>query len=134
MSLIIGLLLLVLLSLLALAGMGVSTLEERMASNSQDRIIAFNAAEAALRDCESALQGVSLPALGVWQVHTITPAGASTAPRCIIEELPNQPGAGGNDSLAAGKPIPDNGMYRITAEGVGAKPGTVVMLQSTYVR
>jgi type IV pilus assembly protein PilX len=160
MSLIMGLLFLALLSLLALAGMSVSTLEERMAGNTQDRTLAFNAAEAALRDCETVLQGASLPvfngtngmyqpaALGatpVWRsidwtaagttrVHATAPAGAAAAPRCIIEELPAMPNLGGNNSLAANKPLPDAGIYRITARGVGAKPGTVVMLQSTYVR
>lgn len=159
-SLIMGLLFLVLLSLLGLAGMSVAVQEERMASNAQDRILAFNAAEAGLRDCETVLQGASLPAFDgsngmyqpaapgappVWEridwtaagtarVHARTPAGAAEAPRCIIEELPPQPNLGDNDSLAAGKPLPDAGMYRITARGVGAKPGTVVMLQSIYVR
>lgn len=158
-SLIIVLLLLALVSLLALAGMGVSTLEERMASNSQDRTLAFNAAEAGLRDCESVLQGAALPPFNntngmyqpaaasdppIWEsidwnaasttrVHANPPAGVAAAPRCIIEELPAQPNTGGgNNSQTAGKPL--EVMYRITARGVGAKPGTVVMLQSTYVR
>ena len=159
-SLVISLLFLVLLSLLGLVGMGVSTLEERMAGNTQDRTLAFNAAEAALRDCETVLQGASLTvfngtngmyqpaALGatpVWKsidwsapnttrVHANPPAGVAAAPRCIIEELPAQPNSGGNNSLAAGRPLPDAGIFRITARGVGAKPGTVVMLQSTYIR
>jgi len=160
MSLIMGLLFLALLSLLGLAGMSVSSLEERMAGNTQDRTLAFNAAESSLRDCETVLQGASLPvfngsngmyqpaALGstpVWKsinwtaagttrVHATTPTGAAAAPRCIIEELPPQPNMGGSNSMAANKPLPDAGIFRITARGVGAKPGTVVMLQSTYVR
>lgn len=154
MSLVIGLLFLALLSLLALAGMGVSTLEERMAGNSQDYTLAFNAAEAALRDCESVLQGAALPPFNnsngmyqmneytsdVWtapnmaRVYVTTPAGAAAPPRCIIEELPPQAGSDGNDSLAANKPLADAGIYRVTARGVGAQPGTVVMLQTIYVR
>ncbi|MGQ9686033.1 MAG: pilus assembly PilX family protein, partial [Thiobacillaceae bacterium] len=152
MSLVMGLLFLALLALLGLAGMGVAVQEERMAGNAQDRTLAFDAAEAALRDCETVLQGASLPAFNgtngmyqpaavgttpVWEsidwtaagtarVHGSTPAGAAAAPRCIIEELPPQPSQGGNNSLAAGKPLSDAGMYRITARGVGAKPGTVV--------
>lgn len=159
-SLIVGLLFLALLSLLALAGMGVSTLEERMVSNTQDRTLAFNAAEAGLRDCESVLQGAALPPFnnsnGLYQpaaadqpprwesvewtaanasrVHANPPVGVAAPPRCIIEELPAQPGMGGSNSLAAGKPLPDVGLYLVTARGVGAKPGTVVMLQSTYAR
>lgn len=160
MSLIMGLLFLALLSLLGLAGMSVSSLEERMAGNTQDRTLALNAAEAALRDCEAVLQGAALPAfdgtngmyqaaaLGatpIWKgidwtaanttrVHATIPQGASAAPRCIIEELPALPNMGGSNSLAAGIPLPDVGLYRITARGVGAKPGSVVWLQSTYVR
>jgi len=160
MSLIIGLLFLTLLSLLGLAGMRVSSLEERMAANTQDRTLAFNAAESSLRDCESVLQGASLPvfngsngmyqaarlgstpvwrtidwtAPGATRVHATTPAGAAAAPRCIIEELPLQPNMSGSNSLAANRPLPDARIFRITARGVGAKPGTVVMLQSTYVR
>lgn len=160
MSLIMGLLFLALLSLLGLAGMSVSSLEERMAGNTQDRALAFNAAETALRDCETVLQGANLPvfngtngmyqpaALGatpVWKsidwsaanttrAHATTPTGAAASPRCIIEELPALPNMGGSNSLAASKPLPDAGFFRITARGVGAKPGTVVMLQSTYVR
>jgi len=160
MSLIMGLLFLALLSLLGLAGMSVSSLEERMAGNTQDRTLAFNAAESSLRDCETVLQGTSLPpfngsngmyqaaapgstpvwksinwtAAGTTRVHATRPAGAAQAPRCIIEELPPQPNMGGSYSMAANKPLPDAGIFRITARGVGAKPGTVVMLQSTYVR
>lgn len=160
MSLVMGLLFLALLSLLGLAGMGVSSLEERMAGNTQDRTLAFNAAETSLRDCELVLQGASLPvfngtngmyqpaavgatpvwksinwtATGTTRVHTNTPTGAAAAPRCIIEELPALPNMGGSNSLASNKPLPDAGFFRITARGVGAKPGTVVMLQSTYVR
>ena len=40
------------LSLIGVAAFTVSTQEERMAGNSRDRIRAFEAAEAALRDCE----------------------------------------------------------------------------------
>jgi len=79
-------------------------------------------------------------AAGTTRVHATTPAGAAEAPRCIIEELPFQLNVGGSDSLAANRPLPDGArtegarIFRITARGVGAKPGTVVMLQSTYVR
>ncbi len=159
-SLVLALLFLALLSILGLMGMGVSTLETLMAGNTQDRTLAFNAAEAALRDCEAVLQGAGLPAFdgtngmyqpaapgstpvwkaidwnaaGTTRIHATTPAGAAAAPRCIIEELPPVPGMGGNNSLAGGRPVPDDGLYRITARGVGAKPGSVVFLQSNYRR
>jgi type IV pilus assembly protein PilX len=54
-ALIIGLIILAVLSLIGVAAFSVTTQEERMAGNSRDRIRAFEAAEASLRDCESAV-------------------------------------------------------------------------------
>ena len=51
-ALVVGLIILAVLSLIGVAAFTVSTQEERMAGNSRDRIRAFEAAEAALRDCE----------------------------------------------------------------------------------
>lgn len=170
-ALVISLVFLVLLTLLGLTAMGVSGLEERMSGNTRDRILAFNAAEASLRDCETILQGAALPPFSgvtgassvttapstpglyqpasadnppVWDIVTWTsashvrvnaeiPQGASSAPRCIIEEMPPIPGSGGG-SLKAGLPLPDTGIFRITARGVGRNSSTVIMVQSTYVR
>ena len=52
-ALIVGLIILAVLSMIGVAAFSVSTQEERMAGNSRDRIRAFEAAEAALRSCES---------------------------------------------------------------------------------
>lgn len=160
MSLIIGLLMLTLLTLLALAGMEVATLQGRMAGNTQDRMIALNAAEAALRDCEQVLQNASLPPFdgtnglyrpaplgtapvwtnidwtqdGTTRIYSNRLSGVMLPPRCIIEELPPLPRRGGDDSLAAGRPLPELGLYRVTAKGYGTLRGTVVTLQTTYVR
>lgn len=54
-------------------------------------------------------------------------------PRCIVEQLDDQPMPGG--SLRAG--LGTTATYtpfRVTARGVGANPNTVVILQSTLVR
>lgn len=51
-TLIIALVMLLLISLLAVGGMQGSILQERMASNSHDRSIAFQASEATLRQAE----------------------------------------------------------------------------------
>jgi type IV pilus assembly protein PilX len=51
-ALIVGLIFLVILTVLGVAAMQNSTLEERMAGNARDRNVAFQAAEAALRDAE----------------------------------------------------------------------------------
>lgn len=62
MALLIGLVMLVVLSLLALGSIRTATLEERMTGNSEDRDIAFQIAEAALREAEEALSQPMLPA------------------------------------------------------------------------
>ena len=51
-SLLIGLIFLFILTMLGLTALRVATLEERMSGNARDRSIAFQAAEAALRDAE----------------------------------------------------------------------------------
>lgn len=56
-TLIIALVMLLLISLLAVGGMQGSILQERMASNSHDRSIAFQASEAALRQAEEDMMG-----------------------------------------------------------------------------
>jgi len=55
-ALVVGLIFLSMLSLMGVAAYMVATQEERMAGNTRDRIRAFEAAEAALRDCESLLR------------------------------------------------------------------------------
>lgn len=59
---IVGLVVLLLLSLLALESMRTATLEERMTGNTEDREIAFQVAEAALREAEDLLGQPMLPA------------------------------------------------------------------------
>lgn len=51
-ALVTGLIFLVILTLLGVTAMQTSTMEERMSGNARDRNIAFQAAEAALRDAE----------------------------------------------------------------------------------
>jgi type IV pilus assembly protein PilX len=61
-ALVVGLIFLSMLSLMAVAAYMVATQEERMAGNTRDRLRAFEAAEASLRDCESLLRpGAILP-------------------------------------------------------------------------
>lgn len=51
-SLVVALIFLIILTVLGLTAMRVATMEERMSGNSRDRSLAFQAAEAALRDAE----------------------------------------------------------------------------------
>ena len=63
-ALIVGLVILAVLSLIGIAAFSITTQEERMAGNSRDRIVAFEAAEAALRGCESFLKANGTGAFG----------------------------------------------------------------------
>ena len=159
-ALIMTLIFLVLLTLIGISSARVSTLEEHMAGNINDRYRAFQAAEAVLRDCETVLQQASLPAfdntngyyqpaaVGAtprwktvdWASSTATRAysgsfsGVAGKPRCIIEELPAAQAGGTGGSLKAGTPLPEVGVYRITGRGTGVTGDTVVMLQTMYIR
>ena len=58
--LVISLIMLVLLTLLGVTAMQTTSLEEKMAGNSKDRNIAFQAAEAALRDSEANIEALRI--------------------------------------------------------------------------
>lgn len=157
-ALITGLILMVVLTILALAAMRSTTLEERMSGNTRDRDMAFQAAEAALRVGEAELRGAVPPALvsgtartprivsgsqtEYWinthpwasqsQALNWTPAGTWGAPSYVIELMSTISGTGGG-GLGLG-PIPDQGMYRVTARGIGRNANTVVILQAIYQR
>jgi len=157
-ALVTSLVILLVLSLLALAGMQGSVLEERMAGNMSNRNLAFQAAEAALRDAEYFLEGATLPAFdgtdGLYQ-----PTAAGTTPRWnlvnwddsdsrkisgtdTIDHVAQQPryiiedmGAlesTVNGSLVASEAVPDNRVYRVTARGVGGTTTATVVLQCTF--
>lgn len=158
-ALITSLLFLLVLSLLGLVSMQSSLLEERMAGNMNNRNMAFQAAEAALRDAEYYLESAVLPSFDgsnglyqpvtpgdtpLWETvnwddndsrvisgsNTIT--GVAQQPRYIVEDL----GAmeSGRQSLVAGQAIADARAYRVTARGVGGNGSAVVILQSTFRR
>ncbi|WP_305072809.1 pilus assembly PilX family protein [Propionivibrio sp.] len=60
-TLITSLLMLVMITILALSVMNTSVFEERMAGNTRDRALAFEAAEYALREAQQFLAGAVLP-------------------------------------------------------------------------
>lgn len=154
-ALIIGLVFLLILTIVSLSSMRGTTLQERMAGNLRDRNLAFQAAESALRDGETFLQQASLPVfedangllymrpragrVDYWndyfngenyRIADPVP-GVPNPPVYVIEEMPAIPGTG--DSVAFG-PLPDVGVYRITARATGGTPDAVVILQTTYRR
>ena len=162
--LVVGLVFLLLLTLIGVTAFSVATQEERMAGNTRDRLRAFEAAEQALRDCERHLSGPLPPALstdgsadrGMYEApdagrspverekwETIAwdrepsrqldgVADVAEPPRCIVQRLGRA--RPGDESLRA-ETAPAPGLaYQVTARGVGANRGTVVVLQSTFVR
>jgi type IV pilus assembly protein PilX len=150
---VIGINFLLILTLLGMAGMQGSILEERMAGHTRDRELAFRAAEAALRMGEQFLAGPELPAFtsapdGLYQMDGTLPdtlawddadsreydsflAGLAENPRYIIEELPP---AGQHEPLFPDEPMTEGRYYRVTARGVGGTSSAVVILQSVYRR
>ena len=85
-ALIVGLVILAVLSLIGIAAFSITTQEERMAGNSRDRMRAFEAAEAALRDCEAFVATGAAPFDGTGGTYLVTP-NASTTPS-ITESAP----------------------------------------------
>ena len=154
-ALIVSLVFLIVLTLLGVSSMRTTTLQERMAGNLRDSNLAFQAAEAGLRDAEEFLQQATLPVFNgtdgllqrqddaglasFWKTYdwagesADAPAilGVAANPQYVIEELPPVPAEG--DSLRFGA-LPDVGFYRVTARAVGGTTDAVSVLQITYRR
>lgn len=160
--LIVSLVLLLVLTILGISGMQTSGLQERMAGNMHDASLAFQAAEAALREGERFVGSATLPefndsnglyvyaptesdknsSIPVWRrgnwswddarEYQGTLQNLSAAPRYVIEELPRVLRPGA--SAAADEPLPDQAVYRITARARGGSDASEVILQSTYMR
>lgn len=148
--LIVSLIMLLLLTIIGVTGSQVTGLEEKMAGNSKDYNLAFQAAESALRAGEATTAGS--PTLYVkakptdpidWKNAAVTNYLGGTlkgvqAPAYIIELLPSTSGTGTcpGASLESGTtdPCPPVTWYRITARGTGGTLNAVVLLQSIYKR
>lgn len=158
-TLMISLIILLVMTLIGVTAMGTSTLEEKMAGNERDRQLAFQAAEAALRQAEvyvtdsivstAAFDGsntglyalASYPDLGATATWTNsrsyvgTISGIKTAPKYIVEIM----GAVGNEDINIAGYGESSGTgivttFRATARGTGGSDNSVVMLQSYYGR
>lgn len=158
--LVVSLLILLVLTIIGVSGMQSSTLEEKMASNSRDRNVAFQSSEAALRDAEEYIEdlvtvGGFTNANGLYaeiedepnpftastwttsgSTRTATvPAGSAGAQYFITRS-----GTIVDESLGGGLELPPNAkqditIFRITARGRGATTeGAEVMLRSYYGR
>lgn len=153
-ALLVSLVMLLLISLIAVAGMQTTIMQERMSSNLADRELAFQAAEAALRDAETWLRlhdpedygsddGVyTVNASGTpdWQDDPQTTSGSAAIsdsldrvakqPRYYVEKIDTFYPAG--TETEAGVSVPPVVFYRITAVGYGGSSDTTVLLSSVY--
>lgn len=161
-AMVIALVMLLILTLLATASARMTLLDERMMGNTQDRNVAFQAAEAAIRTGEGDLTAPVLPEFdgtnGLWQ-----PAAPGDDPvwetvdwEDVGNDVRSYNGmAGAPGSLASATaayqieempsgpcalcsqtfPPPDEpAVYRVTARGVGAAGNATVFIQTTYKR
>lgn len=162
-AMVIALVMLLVLTLLATASARMTLLEERMTGNTQDRNVAFQAAEAALRSGEIVAQAPVVPTFGgangglykpadpgdeaVWEVMDWEDAAAVHAD-ADLDAIVN--GFGGatadyiveqlprvptpGESLAADGTVDEATFYRVTARGVGVAGNATVTLQTTFKR
>jgi type IV pilus assembly protein PilX len=161
--LIVSLLFLLILTILGVSALNNSLLEQKMTSNMQDAHIAFLAAEAALRDGESMLDGQTLPDFVNENGFYAPERPSADLPRWVTIDwqsasavrmyagFANAPGnlsraeaqyfieklpivTSPGESLGVDTPVDDTGFYRITARGTGTSGGAAVILQSIYKR
>lgn len=159
-ALVVSLLVLMVLTLLGLSSMSTTLMEERMAGHLHSRNLAFEAAEASLRNAEDyvaslvttgdfdgtdGLYGRSDPepdafATDTWSgpsSRTLTSANLGTAkqPRYTIKIMTTVDNKGGSlnqGGYGQSGPASDVTMFRITARGIGATGTARVYLQSEY--
>lgn len=157
-ALIISLVMLLLMTVIGVTAVQTTTMQERMAGNTRDRQLAFQAAEAALREAEDYLSdGTVVPgpfnnSNGLFQPEgegeerrwrTVNWDGGdvvtvnypdeqvSRPPAYIIEQLAVASRTG--SSLAADE-VGTQRSYRITAMGWGGSEEAVVVLQTGFLR
>ncbi|HMN93007.1 MAG TPA: PilX N-terminal domain-containing pilus assembly protein [Hydrogenophaga sp.] len=132
--LVIGLIILVVLTLLGVQGMRTNVAQERMASNMRERNLAFQAAEAALRQGERANPNDHdpnpLPDPVNWDGVAALGGGAVGG---FTQDLPNPTfHMGPPERIRVGLTLPPEWrlIYPVTARGVGFQDGSVVIIQS----
>lgn len=158
--LIVGLIMMFVMTLISVSSISTSVLETRMSTNYQDRQVAFQAAEAALREgerltashvvktdfdtsctnglCESDLQGGTTLTKywldsTIWSTsgkHITFTVTGSAQQAKLIIEYMGQKIT---DFSSATPQVSDPIIYRITALGYGKSVNSKVMLQSTYI-
>ncbi|GAB6067343.1 pilus assembly protein [Methylothermus subterraneus] len=149
-ALIVSLVMLLVMTILGVAAVQSVILEERMAGNYFDRNVAFQAAEAALRQAEAVIAANAAPfdpfdqtafngSNGLYNTLSGSPidigSTASTAvPGTSLPEVANQPVYIIELIQKSCNGSGDNALFRITARAWGRDANTVVTLQSLFRR
>ncbi|WP_316672467.1 PilX N-terminal domain-containing pilus assembly protein [uncultured Tolumonas sp.] len=153
-ALFVCLLFTLMITMVAVVGIQSETLSERVAANARDKTLAFQAAEAALRDAETFManavvnfndangfydssdgsrKDINVVAGGLRVYQGAALPKLVVPPVTIVEKLPANLFSDG--SLEAGKVKKDTpDMYRITARGRGNSITSDVVVQSIYRR
>jgi type IV pilus assembly protein PilX len=157
--LVIGLLLLVVMTVLSTSAMQSTILQERMAGNDRDRNLAFQAAEAALRDAEQYIQSDAAPfapfqptsfnGSGLYDARanpgafsrindltdpTMTRAFGADTGAAVLPEVAAQPRYLIELLAASCAGSNQSALFRVTVRARGANDNTSVTLQSRYRR
>jgi type IV pilus assembly protein PilX len=163
-ALIISLIFLLLLTIIGVAGMQSATMQERMAGNTRDRNVAFQAAEGAMRGAEDVLAAATLPPFNNteagyrlplsqagkgeywmtydWKGVAGTDSGSqayTTRSYAGVAEPPRYvveqlPSISKVGESVKLGPLEESGFYRITTRAVGSTSETSVILQSVFKR
>lgn len=157
--LVIALVMLLVLTMMAVVGVQSTSMQERMAGNMRDASLAFQAAEAALRDAEDYINDTNStiqfekkfadeisghyaePDSSLWNNPSTWSENASIQIRTGIDHVALEPRyiielveyAWEGDSIKLGE-VPDIYIYRVTSRSVGGSEDAVVILQSVYIR
>jgi type IV pilus assembly protein PilX len=159
--LVTSMLLLLVLTIIGVTVMQMSRMQERMAGNTRDVNLAFQAAEGALRGTESYIRKQKMRPIGcstgpcdVWLLGSLTGTvanrdeawwgsngktfgmatidGVDEAPETVVEELGFVRTDGG---VVVGQDPPDGrDFYQVTSRSTGGSGLADVVLQSTYTR
>lgn len=161
--LIIGLIMLLLLTIIGISSIQGTDLQERMAGNSRDHNIAFQASEAAIRSAENYLSRASIapyangagyykdltgpnsPVLWTeqnWGAKSVAlPAnslkGVSEQPKYAIEQMEISISPGNYGSAVDQQSLDsmaEREVYRITARGLGSTKDSEALIQTTFIR
>lgn len=142
-TLMVALIFLIVLALLGISAVQNNTFQEKMAGNSRDRELAFEAAEAAIRDASTNL--ISLRS-GPWDGNgglftyvatnandaaywnTASNWGSYRSPTTSVANVVAQP----QYRIEKKPDIGTTEHYRVTARGFGASATTVVILQAEF--